>query len=148
MVCGYGGSPRDQARIALRLVRSGTAVGVVHAADDSVVPVAGSDAMVHAIHALQTARTEGGTQAAANAASGPGTPPKAAHLLRYWRYAHAPGPPLAAYAHLVGHGSYEVAFRDPSLYAWLLSHACAQCAEAAAAGVQPKWKPLHHAAVE
>jgi hypothetical protein len=52
---------------------------------------------------------------------------------------------MAEYSHLVGHGSYELAFRDPGLYAWLLRHACVKCAAAAAAGVPSKWKFLKRA---
>ena len=145
VVCGYGGSLRDQQRIAERLVRSGTAVGVVHAADDSVIAVDESDAMVQAIQGLlHSARAEGGTKLANEVVRPSSNPPSNDHLLRYWRYAHAPGPPMAEYSHLVGHGSYELAFRDPGLYAWLLRHACVKCAAAAAAGVPSKWKFLYH----
>ena len=35
--------------------------------------------------------------------------------LVYVRYANAPGPPMPEYAHLIGHGSYELAFRDATL---------------------------------
>jgi len=144
VVCGYGGSPRDQSRIAERLVRSGTAVGVVHAADDSVIDVSAGDEMVEAIMAMQHSR-EGGGAKPNSVESVAGKPPNTP-MLRYWRYAHAPGPPMPEYAHLIGHGSYEIAFRNPGLYAWLLLHTCEKCAAAAAAGVQSKWKPLHHSA--
>lgn len=41
------------------------------------------------------------------------------------------------FAHLTGHGSYELAFRDPALYSWLLQQECARCTKPLAA-----WKPL------
>ena len=47
--------------------------------------------------------------------------------LRYVRYEHAPGPPISEFAGLVGHGSYELAYRDAGLYSWLLSLECARC---------------------
>jgi len=144
VVCGYGGSPKDQSRIAERLVRSGTAVGVVHAADDSVIDVSAGDEMVEAIATMHSAR-EGSGAKLSNIDSVASRPPNTP-LLRYWRYAHAPGPPMPEYAHLIGHGSYEIAFRDSGLYAWLLLHTCEKCAAAATAGVQSKWKPLHHSA--
>ena len=48
--------------------------------------------------------------------------------LRYVRYVHAPGPPIAEFTSLIGHGSYELAFRDAGLYEWLLRHECIKCA--------------------
>jgi len=66
-----------------------------------------------------------------------GTPSAAAKRLEYTRYLTAPGPPMAEFAHLTGHGSYELAFRDASLYSWLLQNECTRCAKPLAA-----WKPL------
>ena len=45
--------------------------------------------------------------------------------------------PPRRFAHLTGHGSYELAFRDASLYSWLLQNECTRCAKPLAA-----WKPL------
>ena len=101
VVCGYV-YPQDVPLVAKRLRRSKMGVGVVHAADDSVIPVSAGDEMVAAL------RAEG-------------------VVPRYWRYAHAPGPPMSEFSHLVGHGSYEIAFRDPGLYNWLLQHECRDC---------------------
>ena len=56
---------------------------------------------------------------------------------RYVRYEHAPGPPMEEFAHLIGHGSYELAFRDPALYAWLLGQSCRKCDRPL-----PPWRPL------
>ena len=85
------------------LTASRTPVLVVHSEDDSVIPVEASDEMVRALQAAHHPAT------------------------RYMRYKHAPGPPMEEYADLVGHGSYEIAFRDQATYAWLLSHTCETC---------------------
>merc|ERR1712070_423332 len=81
----------------------GFGVGIVHSADDSVIPVSESDEMFQRLEL-----------------SGMST-------LRFDRYPHAPGPPMPRYAHLIGHGSYEIAFRDTALYDWLLTHRCTAC---------------------
>lgn len=120
VICGYA-YQNDIAVIVERLVRSHTAVGVVHAADDSVIPVEASDTMVNAIKAVHSREGLDSN-----------------NMLLYWRYTHAPGPPMPEYAHLIGHGSYEIAFRDSALYSWLLTHECTKCKFAV-----PKWKPLH-----
>ncbi|KAJ1459714.1 Alpha/Beta hydrolase protein [Pelagophyceae sp. CCMP2097] len=39
--------------------------------------------------------------------------------VRYTRYAHAPAPPDPRYSDMTGHASYDLAFRDAELYAWL-----------------------------
>ena len=44
---------------------------------------------------------------------------------------------LTEFAHLIGHGSYELAFRDPALYAWLLGQSCRKCDRPL-----PPWRPL------
>jgi len=107
VVCGYAQGESEEKMIAQRLVRSGTAVGVYHSADDSVIPVSASDQMVRA---LETAGD------------------KSARVpLHYERYEHAPGPPISEYEHLLGHGSYELAFRSPQLYNWLLRQVCHRC---------------------
>ena len=64
--------------------------------------------------------------------------PPAAGSLEYTRYRTAPGPPMPEFAQLTGHGSYELAFRDASLYSWLLQHECARCKERPLAA----WRPL------
>ncbi|KAL1526368.1 hypothetical protein AB1Y20_015081 [Prymnesium parvum] len=97
VVCGY---THGSAPIAKRLVASQTAVLVCHSADDSVIPVAASDEMVQAL-------------------TNRGHPPS---LLKFIRYEHAPGPPMPEFSSLVGHGSYELLFRDPAFYSWLLEH--------------------------
>lgn len=48
----------------------------------------------------------------------------------YTKYAQSPPPPMAQYRHLLGHASYEQAYRDPALYEWLLSQRCATCSVA------------------
>ena len=113
VVCGYA-LPSDVAKVTGRLRRSGTAVAVVHSADDSVIPVSASDVVVESLRSLGHAD------------------------LKYWRYAHAPGPPMPEYSHLIGHGSYEIAFRDQAVYEWLLQHSCLKCDPRAT-----KWIPLH-----
>lgn len=35
------------------------------------------------------------------------------------RYSHAPGPPIEEYAYMIGHASYDIAFRDKVLYQWM-----------------------------
>lgn len=74
-------------------------------ADDSVIPVAAADGMVKALAAAAAQGSE----------------------VRYVRYQHAPGPPISEYSALVGHGSYEIAYRDAALYEWLLRHQCDKC---------------------
>lgn len=37
----------------------------------------------------------------------------------YSRYKNAPGPPIPEYASMVGHASYDLAFRDVFLYRWM-----------------------------
>ena len=117
VVCGYAQGGDEEAEIAERLAKQDLAVSVYHSADDSVIPVAAGDAMVEAVR-----------RAAAAAST---TAP------RYVRYEHAPGPPMEEFAHLIGHGSYELAFRDPALYAWLLGQSCRKCDRPL-----PPWRPL------
>ena len=111
VVCGYA---QESTPIARRLVSGQTAVLVCHSADDSVIPVGASDEMVQAL-------TDRG---------------QPAKLLKYVRYEHAPGPPMPEFAHLIGHGSYELIFRDPSLYSWLLHHRLPPNVAAS------EWRPL------
>lgn len=65
------------------------------------MPVILSDAMVDALRAY---RSETGDSAP----------------VKYTRYAHAPSPPDPKYHDMVGHASYDLAFRDSALYTWLL----------------------------
>ena len=77
----------------------------------AVIPVSAGDQMAKALQDAAAERAEG-------------KPPL---KLRYVRYAHAPGPPISEFAQLVGHGSYELAYRDSSLYDWLQQQQCARC---------------------
>jgi len=107
VVCGYAQGSEQEEEIARRLARghSSTAVCVYHSADDSVIPVSAADGMVKALAAAAAQGSE----------------------VRYVRYQHAPGPPISEYSALVGHGSYEIAYRDAALYEWLLRHQCDKC---------------------
>lgn len=107
VVCGYAQGDEQTSEIARRLVKGGGAVGIYHAADDSVIPVGAGDQMAKA---LVDADADKGTL-----------------VLRYVRYEHAPGPPITEFEQLVGHGSYELAYRDEGLYAWLLQQRCGRC---------------------
>lgn len=118
VVCGFVGSDVEAAAVAQRL--ASTPVAVFHSADDSVVPVFESDHMVRLL------------RQAGNAA------------VRYTRYETAPPPPLQEFGNLVGHGSYELAFRDASLYKWLQAHSCPVCAEPGAA----RWVDLSESAAK
>jgi predicted peptidase len=100
VVCGYAHSSEAEA-IAHRL--RGAAVCIAHAADDSVIPVHASDMMVQQLRALGNMD------------------------MLVLRYDHAPGPPMPEFAHLIGHGSYELVFKDSSFYSWLLRHHCKAC---------------------
>jgi len=102
VVCGYA---MDVDQIAGRLKHQQLPVLVCHSADDSVIPVSASDQMVKAL------ADRGHPEA----------------IRKYVRYEHAPGPPMPEFAHLIGHGSYELIYRDPGLYAWLLTHRCQAC---------------------
>lgn len=114
VICGYA-HPFESKVVVERLSgKNSIAVGVVHAADDSVIPVDASDSMVREFKRVGH------------------------ESIRYWRFEHAPGPPMPEYADLIGHGSYEIAFRDPTLYAWLLSHSCSACGPEVTT-----WLPLH-----
>ena len=71
-------------------------IWVFHAADDSAMPVELGDGAVAAMN--RAGRRE---------------------PARYTRYRRAPPPPDPQYNDMVGHASYDLAFRDASLYAWL-----------------------------
>uniref|UniRef100_A0A7S1NCY2 Phospholipase/carboxylesterase/thioesterase domain-containing protein n=1 Tax=Eutreptiella gymnastica TaxID=73025 RepID=A0A7S1NCY2_9EUGL len=102
VICGYVQQAEVQTVVAQLSARP-TPVVIVHAADDSVIPVDASDLMYNALRSA-------------------GHP----HV-RYLRYESAPGPPIAEYAFMTGHASYELAFRDPGLFTHLLSHMCTSC---------------------
>ena len=76
---------------------------MVHSADDSVIPVRAADQMITAL----------GTAGVLDV-----------HVIKY---DEAPGPPMPEFEAMVGHGSYEIAFRSPSVYTWLLRQRCARC---------------------
>jgi predicted peptidase len=88
-----GALPGDGDRAAQRL--KDLSVWVFHAADDVAMPVSLGDDAVAAVN--RAARRE---------------------PARYTRYRHAP-PPDPQYNDMIGHASYDLAFRDASLYAWL-----------------------------
>lgn len=111
VVCGYAQGPEQAAAIAERLERQRLPVAVYHSADDVVIPVAAGDEMVAALR-----RVGYGRDGRAGAPS-----------LRVTRYEHAPPPPMAEFAELVGHGAYELAFRERALYGWLLQQRCRPC---------------------
>ena len=91
-VCGA--LPGDSARAAQRL--KDLSIWVFHAADDSAMPIELGDGAVAAMN--RAGRRE---------------------PARYTRYRRAPPPPDPQYNDMVGHASYDLAFRDASLYAWL-----------------------------
>jgi predicted peptidase len=80
-------------------------VWAFHGANDGSVPVGASDEMVRLLRAAGRGQD-----------------------VRYTRYAAAPPPPMDEYAHMTGHGSYELAYREPTLYAWLAAQRCDACA--------------------
>jgi hypothetical protein len=129
VVCGYMQGSDEERAVSERLARGRLAVAVVHAANDVVIPVQASD---QAVAALRVAGFPRGSAAAADGARRGGL------ALRYDRYESAPGPPMPEFASLLGHGAYEIAFRDGTLYAWLLQHTCQRC------GARPPaaWSPL------
>ena len=91
-VCGA--LPGDSDRAAQRL--KDLSIWVFHAADDSAMPIELGDGAVAAMN--RAGRRE---------------------PARYTRYRRAPPPPDPQYNDMVGHASYDLAFRDASLYAWL-----------------------------
>lgn len=108
VVCGYTRSVLYSTKaLAARL--DGLPVWVFHAQNDIVIPVEASDEPVAELTAARGGRGD---------------------TLRYTRYASAPGPPMPEFATLLGHGSYELAFRDEALYAWMLRQRCESCGEA------------------
>jgi predicted peptidase len=103
VICGYGGSHEDSRLIAQNVAKSNMPAALVHSVDDSVIPVSASDIMVRYLYEFGHVK------------------------VRYDRYEHAPGPPIPEFEMLVGHGVYEIAFRDASIYKWLLEQRCETC---------------------
>ncbi len=112
VVCGYSQGSEEATAIAERLAKGRMAVAIYHSQDDSVIPVAAGDQMARVLRANGYDHGGGGNR-----------------VLRFVRYEHAPGPPMPEFAHLIGHGSYELAFRDASLYSWLLEQKCSKCSQ-------------------
>jgi predicted peptidase len=79
-------------------------VWAFHGANDGSVPVSATDGMVEMLRALKRGQS-----------------------VEYTRYEYAPPPPMPEYASMVGHGSYELAYREDRLYAWMLEAKCAAC---------------------
>jgi predicted peptidase len=145
VVCGYAQGSREARTFAERIAGSGgtkssgggggggkgPAVALYHSQDDSVIPFGAAEQMAAALQASGY-EPEGG----AEPSGGGGR--KGSLPLRFVRYDHAPGPPMPEFAHLIGHGSYELAFRDAGLYAWLLAHPCPRCSTKPPA----PWAPL------
>ena len=139
VVCGYAQGGREATAFAERLSKGRMAVAVYHSADDSVIPVAASDQMVGALKAsgYGDAGGGGGGNGGGNG-GGDGGGGNGGRPLRFVRYMHAPGPPMPEYAHLIGHGSYELAFRDAGLYTWLQRQTCERCSNKPPAA----WHPI------
>ena len=121
VVCGYLRGGHETRAVSQRLGHSKLPVAVYHSADDVVIPVAAADQAVAALRQTGYEDASGGRGAHDYVSS------KLPIPLLYVRYEHAPGPPIEEFSHLSGHGSYELAFRDAGLYAWLLSHTCNKC---------------------
>lgn len=83
------------------------AVWMFHAANDVVVPVEQSEEMNSTLFELNHAKGQ---------------------VVKFTRYASGPAPPGQEFAAMFGHGSYELAFREPSLYNWMLEQQCEKCA--------------------
>ena len=139
VVCGYTQGEDEASNIAQRLVQQPTmGIGLYHAADDSVIPVAAADQLaaqvVYAskcahirkavLYASKCAHIRKADQLATTYRTAAAGAEGAETRLKYVRYDSAPGPPITEFQDLLGHGSYELAFRDAGLYAWLLSHKC------------------------
>ena len=118
VVCGYMHGQREAKTIAERLRHDKVAVAIYHSADDVVIPVMAADQAAEALKATGGYRLLPDSQATEQHDKGLD--------LLFVRYDHAPGPPMPEFAHLSGHGSYELAFRDAALYSWLLRHECVQ----------------------
>ena len=94
-VCGaVPGKPREAAERLKDLP-----VWVFHAADDIAMPVHLADGAVRAL----------------------GSVPRPAGPVKFTRYDHGPPPPDPQYNDMIGHASYDLAYRDAALYAWLLA---------------------------
>jgi len=120
VVCGYAQGSDEATSVAARLAKQKLAVAIYHSADDSVIPVNAADQMAAALRSSGYTDEEEGLR-----------------RLRFVRYTTAPGPPMPEFAHLTGHGSYELVFRDHAFYAWLLRQHCQKCSRPTA-----PWLPL------
>jgi len=103
-ICGYTRTflyDRDQ--LASHLYN--TSVWAFHADNDVVIPVDATDGIIHVLKQDKTRDKD----------------------TKYTRYKYAPGPPMPEFERLVGHGSYEYAFRDPDLFKWLQAQRCNKC---------------------
>ena len=78
-------------------------VWAFHGANDAIVPVKYSDDWAALLRAQPQGRD-----------------------IRYSRYSWSPPPPEPFRSH-TGHGSFEIAFREPKLYRWLREQRCAAC---------------------
>ena len=79
----------------------GKAIWIFHASTDVAMPVRFADDAVRSLRRFRLSAND----------SAP---------VRYTRYPTAPPPPDPRYNSMTGHASYDLAFRDPNLYAWLL----------------------------
>lgn len=100
----------SQALLEAACCREGAAsccppVWAFHGANDRVVPIAFTDKWVQGLRGQSQRKSE----------------------VRYTKYDDAPPPPMKEYSHLVGHGSYELAYREPELFEWLLTKRCETC---------------------
>eukprot|EP00322_Chrysochromulina_rotalis_P002481 CAMPEP_0115833518 /NCGR_PEP_ID=MMETSP0287-20121206/3214_1 /TAXON_ID=412157 /ORGANISM="Chrysochromulina rotalis, Strain UIO044" /LENGTH=292 /DNA_ID=CAMNT_0003286935 /DNA_START=1 /DNA_END=879 /DNA_ORIENTATION=+ len=137
VVCGYAQGGEEAAAMASRLARQRLPVAIYHSADDSVIPVAAADQMASALR-TSGYQADGAPLGVASARDAPGgASERHTPRLKYIRYENAPGPPMPEFAHLIGHGSYELAFRDAALYEWLLRQQCARCSRP-----MPPWTAL------
>lgn len=75
-----------------------------HGANDGSVPVEATDGTIELLRGLGRGQE-----------------------IKYTRYEWAPPPPMPEYASMEGHGSYEYAYREAALYAWLLQQRCTAC---------------------
>jgi len=95
-ICGYTERDATSAPPALVAALAKTPIWAHHGADDSVVKVENSDVVVSALKA-------------------------AGNPVKYSRYDKSPPCVLDDGRELPGHGSYELAFSDPELWAWALA---------------------------
>ncbi len=108
---------------------------LVHSADDSVIPVSYSDELYQGLKGVRESvgKVKKGQRSMVrwiqqrNEYGGPGFGPLPAAWkpgvgpteVRYTRYEKAPGPPIPEFAHLTGHASYDLIFRDSEFWRWI-----------------------------